>query len=316
MKRTNPLIEQKIIKGYLNGKSMAQLKNLFNVGTTTVLNILKRNNIETRTKGGVKKLDEDLIVSEYKKGTSSYKIAEKYNISVSRIYCILKRNEIERNNNYHNLDLISDYWNKIDSYDKAYFLGFLITDGNVYENDVRLQLSSKDEYILKIFSDKTKNSNKIYTDKRGFSSFRVKRKSWADDLARYGVIPRKTKTVYLPTIDENLMPHLLRGIFDGDGWITLKSHCTIGLCGNNILTTQVRDYLVKTLGVYKVKIIKNNENLWSVSWSSKKDIKLIGDFIYKDKGDCYLTRKFHTYESIVHVDTEVSSDISKGSETP
>lgn len=53
-----------------------------------------------------------------------------------------------------------------------------------------------------------------------------------------------------------------------------------------------------------------------MSWASKKDIKLIGDYLYKDKNNCYLVRKFNNFESIIHVDTEVSSDISKGSETP
>ena len=70
------------------------------------------------------------------------------------------------------------------------------------------------------------------------------------------------------------------------------------------------------MSVYNVKVIKNNDNLWSVSWASKKDIKLIGDYLYKDKNNCYLVRKFNNFESIIHVDTEVSSDISKGSETP
>lgn len=31
--------------------------------------------------------------------------------------------------------------------------------------------------------------------------------------------------------------------------------------------------------------------------------------------DCYLTRKFDNYTRIIQVDTEVSSEISKGSET-
>lgn len=92
-------------------------------------------------------------------------------------------------------------------------MGFLITDGNVFGNNVRLQLSSKDEYILKIFSDKTNNSNNINIDKRGFSSFNIKRKVWVEDLSKYGVIPNKTKSVYLPSIREDLMSHLLRGIF-------------------------------------------------------------------------------------------------------
>lgn len=315
MKRTDREIENKVISEYNSGKSLKEVGRLFGLSPVTVMAILNRNNIQLRTKGGIYRLDEDSVINSYKSGQTCREIAENFNVSVKTICNTLEKNGIDRDNIYHNISLINDYWENIDTYDKAYFLGFLITDGNVFGNDVRLQLSSKDEYILKIFSNKTNNSNQIIKDKRGFSAFSTKRKSWVNDLSKYGVIPNKTRTVFLPRIDENLMSHLLREIFDGDGWITFKSH-TIGLCGNEILTTQVRDYLVSKLGVFNVKVVKNNDNLWSVSWSSKRDIRLIGEFLYRDKKDCYLTRKFDNYTRIIQVDTEVSSEISKGSETP
>lgn len=315
MKRTNRETEDKVISEYNSGKSLSVVGKLLNLSPVTVMNILNRRNVQLRTKGGIYRLDENSIVSNYKSGQTCKQIAESLGVCLKTICNILERNGVDRSNIYHNISLIDNYWENINTYDKAYFLGFLITDGNVFGNNVRLQLSNKDEYILKIFSEKTNNSNRIHKDKRGFSAFSIKRKSWVKDLSKYGVIPNKTSTVFLPEIDKDLMPHLLRGIFDGDGWITFKGH-TIGLCGNEILTTQVRDYLVDKLGVFNVKVIKNSDSLWSINWSSKKDIKLIGDYIYKDKNDCYLTRKFDNYIKIIQVDTEVSSEISKGSETP
>lgn len=41
----------------------------------------------------------------------------------------------------------------------------------------------------------------------------------AKDLSKYGVIPRKTLVSFLPTIDDQYMNHLIRGILDGDGSI-------------------------------------------------------------------------------------------------
>lgn len=311
MKKVDNAIEQQIIIEYNSGKSLSKVGKIFNLNQVTIHNILKRNNITLRTKGGIYKLNEDSIINEYKSGKTCKEIADKNNVSFNTISNILKKNEIPRDNIYHNNELINNYWENIDTYDKAYFLGFLITDGNISGNSIRLQLSSKDEYILKIFSNKTKNSNKICSDKRGLSSFNVKRKDWVSDLSKYGVIPNKTKTVYLPVLDNKLMPHLLRGIFDGDGWITYKGHA-IGLCGNEILTTQVRDFLTSELDIYKVKVVKNNDNLWSISWSSKKDIKLIGDYLYKDKNDCYLLRKYNNFKKITQINTEVDSNITKG----
>lgn len=60
----------------------------------------------------------------------------------------------------------------------------------------------------------------------------------AMDLSKFGVVPRKTSTTFLPEIKESLMPHLIRGLIDGDGWITEthtannKSHLVIGFCGS------------------------------------------------------------------------------------
>ena len=58
----------------------------------------------------------------------------------------------------------------------------------------------------------------------------------------------------MPLIKNDLMSHLIRGIIDGDGWITKRGQ--IGLCGNYQLVSQVKDYLVDTLNVYNVKIIQ------------------------------------------------------------
>ena len=313
MKKVDNIIEQKIIAEYNSGKSLSKVGKLFNLNQVTVYNILKRNNVILRTKGGIYKLDEDNIVSDYKSGKTCQEIANENRVTVGTIYNILIKNKIPRDYIYHNSELIDNYWENIDTYDKAYFLGFLITDGNISGNNICLQLSSKDEYILEIFLNKTNNSNKICRDKRGCSSFSVKRKRWVLDLSKYGVIPNKTKTVYLPHLDNEVMPHLLRGIFDGDGWVTYKGHA-IGLCGNETLVTQVRDYLTTVLNIFKVKVIKNNDNLWSISWASKKDIKLIGDYLYKDKNDCYLLRKYDNFKKIIQIDTEVDSDITKGSD--
>jgi len=41
----------------------------------------------------------------------------------------------------------------------------------------------------------------------------------ATDLEKFGVVPRKTLLTFLPSLSPELMPHLIRGIIDGDGSI-------------------------------------------------------------------------------------------------
>lgn len=315
MNKINIDVELEIIKKYKSGLSMRKIGIETNLSITTIFNILKRNNIETRTKGGIDKLNSEEIITLYKSGIPSTKIAEKYNVNVHTITLILEKNNITRNNIYHNINLKNDYWEIIDSYDKAYFLGMLLTDGNISGNNVRLQLSHIDKHILEIFANKTNNENSINIDKRGFSSFHVKRKKWVEDLSKYNMKPNKTFTINLPILNDDMMPHLIRGLIDGDGWISKRR--VIGFCGNEEMVTNVRDFLVKKLNVYNVKVIKNkNEKLFSITWASKNDFNKICEYIYKDKQDCFLERKYNKYITLIHGNTEVISEIAKGSETP
>ena len=304
MTRLNKETEQLIIEEYKNGKTMAEIGKQEHISPTTVMRVLNRNNIQTRSQGGIDKIDEEYVIKEYKKGKSSSEISKMFGVTAHTITNILEKHNIKRNNIYHNLDLVEDYWTVIDSYDKAYFLGFLITDGNVIGNAVRLSIKSNDVEILETFSKYTKNSNKICFDKRGCSTFSVKRKKWVSDLSQYGMMPNKTHKTYLPKLDEEYMPHLIRGMIDGDGWISYKSH-QLGFCGTEQCVAQIRDYLSEKLNVYKVKILQTGPHLWQITWASIKDIEKIGKFLYENKKDCYLKRKLENFNKIIHVNTEV-----------
>ena len=114
MKRTSPDIEKQVISEYNNGKSLSKLGESYG---------LKRNNIQVRTKGGIYKLDEDSIINKYKSGKSCREIAEENGVCLKTICNTLEKNNIARDNIYHNKSLISNYWEEINTYDKAYFLG-------------------------------------------------------------------------------------------------------------------------------------------------------------------------------------------------
>ena len=315
MRKIDKETEDLIIERYQSGIPMRFVGQDLGINGTTVFNILKRNKIKTRSKGGIEHLNEEEIISLYKSGISSSIIAEKYNVTIHTITNLLEKNGIQRNNIYHNLNLIEDYWENIDTKDKAYFLGFLITDGNVIGNAVRLSLHIRDKEILEIFSQVTRNDNKLYEDKRNCVSFGVKRKKWVDDLSKYGVIPNKTLTVTMPLLQDDLMPHLLRGLIDGDGWISNKGK--IGFCGNKETVTQVRNYLVNKLNVYNVSVVQcKSSTLYMIQWANKRDYQKICEYIYQDKEKYYLQRKYKNYLLTIHGNTEVSSEITKGSETP
>ena len=55
--------------------------------------------------------------------------------------------------------------------------------------------------------------------------------------------------------------------------------------------------------------------LWQITWSGKADIEKIGNYLYKDKEDCFLQRKYNNWIQIIHGNTEVITE-SKESVTP
>lgn len=308
MKKVSIEQENQVIDLYKSGLSCKSIELELGINSVTVFHILKRNNIPTRTKGGIEKLPIDEIVEDYKNGIRITEISKKFNVSYKTIYNYLENNNIERNYIYINQNLNRHYFYWMDSYDKAYFIGLLISDGSVVGNTVSISLNQKDEKILHILSAKIGNENPLYYDKRGMVTLHFKSKEIVNDLALYGIVPNKTLSTRMPyCFDIEIMSHLIRGLIDGDGWISFKGH-NIGFCaGNYEIVKDVRDFLVWALNVYNVAIVKS-ATCYMIQWSSKKDIEIIGNYLYHNKKDCYIERKYNNFvQIIIHDNTEITN---------
>lgn len=121
---------------------------------------------------------------------------------------------------------------KIDTEEKAYWLGFLYADGNVseYKNDISVSLAEKDiEHVMKlkkfIKSDAPiKIKRKKFKDKIYISySLTFTSKKTKQDLIDKGCVPRKSNILVFPNnnqVPSDLLNHFIRGYFDGDGSVT------------------------------------------------------------------------------------------------
>jgi hypothetical protein len=155
------------------------------------------------------------------------------------------------------------FFQKIDCEENAYFLGLLISDGNVFKDDtgrqasISITLDLKDEYMLMKFKETVQTNTAIGHDGRGCGQIAVRSNIMAEDLAKYGVVPRKSYNTYLPEIPDEYMPHLLRGIFDGDGSILAKPSPkedghnrflhSISFCGTHQLMEDISNYIFNNL---------------------------------------------------------------------
>jgi hypothetical protein len=190
----------------------------------------------------------------------------------------------------------------IDSPAKAYWLGLLITDGYVIEakggGSPLVGLQMIDREAAEGFKDFLGLQHPVLRVEpkggRHQPMYRAvcRSRRMAADLARFGVVPRKSRGTFLPLLNEALMPHLVRGLFDGDGTVSRRADGQIlaGFCGSERLVAEVRMWLVCRLGVSDNRIHENG-SIRFVQWSHRGDVRLIAQYLYRGGGP-RLSRKF------------------------
>lgn len=115
-----------------------------------------------------------------------------------------------------------NFFEKIDTEEKAYWLGFLIADGHNSGRAIELSLKEEDRGHLEKFKQAIEATHPIADRKQSNSNrFYIANKKMCEDLAKLNCYKNKTLDVSMPTrkIPYYLRRHFLRGIFDGDGCI-------------------------------------------------------------------------------------------------
>jgi len=108
----------------------------------------------------------------YEQGSSLAKISNKLSIEYQALKKLFKDNNIKVRKGYdysRKYNLNENFFDKIDSEEKAYMLGFIYADGNnLFKiNRISIQLAKKDEDILIKFSKLLYNENIVkYTSKK------------------------------------------------------------------------------------------------------------------------------------------------------
>lgn len=143
-----------------------------------------------------------------------------------------------------------NYFKKINSEDKAYFLGLIATDGSLSSDlkdekrrKLSIHLKAEDVHILKKFKKFLRTKKKLYyagvkyygkkdTKSNPKYILEISSKKIHADLTKLGLTPNKTKLLKYPNykiVPKNLMRHYIRGAFDGDGSINKGKTSEIGL---------------------------------------------------------------------------------------
>lgn len=191
---------------------------------------------------------------------------------------------------------------------KCLFLGLLISDGNVFKDktgrqaSISITLDLKDSYMLDKFKETVNNNTSIGRDGRGCRQIAVRSNVTAKDLAQYDVTPRKSFSIYLPILEGQWMPHLIRDILEGDGSIFAKSNKNndflhyISFCGTHKLIQNIADYIFKNLELKRKPTVYDykDRSLSEIKVQSQNDMYIFREQLYKN-ANIFLVRKKNIY---------------------
>jgi|SRR6185437_13259080 len=258
----------------------------------------------------------EVAKSKYKETTSLAKTSKFIGISATSLYKIFKENKIETPKQINNGEKIRkyaldhNYFENIDTRDKAYITGLLHADGfiNLKSRQTRLKLTDLD--LVKEVSSKIFKDRKLYLDssstKNGHKanlSLVITSQKIMNDCIKHGCVHQKTYNLEFPTtIPDELMCDYFRGFFDGDGCIYVNEGFSYRPGTMKIVATKK--------WVDKAKEFLHNKGIKSTIYGDKRHDNRVSDisvittddlvrfynYLYKDiENQIYLKRKYLKY---------------------
>jgi DNA-binding transcriptional regulator WhiA len=188
-----------------------------------------------------------------------------------------------------------------------YYIGLVAADGYIKLHksghySIRLTIKNKGSHeLLCKIADDLGYKNKIRQYKNGFNELEIVNRNLLSVLNACG-IPNYNKTFDLTfpvNLTENQARMYIRGCFDGDGSVSIRTNSNWG--GNFKMISASKSFidglsqeLNKWLGVIKTPVISNNvyELILNI-----KDSMLVFDWMYKDNEDFRLAYKYDKYLS-------------------
>ena len=249
----------------------------------------------------------ELLKEEYLSSKITLRnVCKKHNISREYASVILKQQGISLRKKISSDDTLFE---KIDTEEKAYWLGFLYADGSVYKNNkgyyrFELGLAEKDLIHIEKF--------KKFVNSKHDIKYRVKTKSFrivfsdpqfTKNLIDLGCVPNKSLILTFPTEDQvplELQKHFIRGYFDGDGSISYrKSGGSPGISVMGTLEFLLKlNEVFKNLAVIAKKDKRHLNNTYTLRFRVQPGINFLY-LIYNDS-NIFLTRKYEKYNFLLN----------------
>lgn len=157
-------------------------------------------------------------------GVTKTRISKEVGLSIPSVRKFLKTGEPLFSKETYSKN--ESFFNEINTPEKAYWLGWVASDGNLNEKNksITICIQKRDEDVLKLLKNIIGSDRPIFNYKsnnykdKEYLTLQVSSKILYADIIRHGVSKNKTKTVFIPDyLQGDLFRYYLRGYFEGDG---------------------------------------------------------------------------------------------------
>ena len=217
-------------------------------------------------------------------GKTGKEISRILNLDYSTVHAKLRKLNINLPNNHNRLKFDNTVFDKIDTEEKAYWLGFLYADGYVS--------NTKNEAQVKI--SESKCNNKIFTRCR----CSITDKHFHDTLCLLGCVPKKSLILKFPDssifTDRKLVYDFIRGYIDGDGCIsyTKTGRLQLSIIGTKEFLDGICNIFPEVFFSNRCKNKRHPEsNTYELQCTANKADYVL-EILYKDS-KIYLDRKYN-----------------------
>lgn len=211
-----------------------------------------------------------------------------------------------------------NYFDEINTAEKAYFLGLLYADGynNVKGNQITLSLKSSDKDILRKFK-KAVGTNiplktydvKTLEKKIEVTGFYMNSDHMSNSLAKWGCIQNKGEFIRFPFwLDISLRSHFVRGYFDGDGGLSREKSKNrsdkfrANIVSNPNFIDDLNKVMYEVFGrTFPVQRYYKHKKTTQLRFEGNKQVLYFLSWIYNE-ATVFLNRKYKLFQDLLNYD--------------
>ena len=304
--------ENQIIGMYKNNISIDDIIGDLNADEESIRFVLKTHQVDRKYNAFTEELYKR-IEFLYSTGLTGEQVAKVLLLSKNSVIKILKKRNVKartQSEAQRRYSLNENYFDAVDTPNKAYLIGLLYADGCNYTNHhaITLSLQEDDRDVVEFMKQELGYSGPIRVNKLHDKNPRYKNQCvlcinnvhMSDRLEQLGVVDAKSLILTFPDwLDKDLYSYFIAGYFDGDGCVSYdekRQKC----CTKTAGTKEFCDKLSKILfdigcknHLVHPKQCKDN-NTFVLQTGGNKSSLLFLDYIYNNDG-FHMNRKYQKY---------------------